>query len=107
MATTLASLVVKIGADVTGVTAGMNTVEKRARMLKREFSSVTDSTLTWQGALGVLAGATGLAMASAKVFQLGAAVEETASKFNTVFGPEVEGAQRFLDEFASTAGLTA
>lgn len=106
MATTLASLVVKIGADVTGVTAGMSTVEKRARMLKREFSSVTDSTLTWRGALSVLAGATGLALASAKVFELGAAVEETGSKFRTVFGPEVESAQKFLDEFASSAGLT-
>lgn len=106
MATTLASLVVKIGADVTGVTAGMNTLDKRTRSLKAQFGSLKDSTLTWQGALGVLAGATGLAFAAKKAFDLGAAVEETASKFNTVFGPSVGGAQQFLDEFASTAGLT-
>jgi hypothetical protein len=106
VATTLASLVVRIGADVTGVTAGLNTLDKRTRKLKKQFTSVTDSTLTWQGALGVLAGATGLAFVAKKVFDLGAGVEETASKFNTVFGPSVQGAQKFLDEFANTAGLT-
>jgi hypothetical protein len=99
-------LVVKVGADVTGVTAGLNTLEKRTRSLKKQFGSVTDSTLTWQGALSVLAGATGLAFAAHKVFELGAAVEETASKFRTVFGPATQDAQRFLDDFAATAGLT-
>lgn len=106
MARTLASLVVRIGADVTGVTAGLNTLDRRTRKLKKQFTSVTDSTLRWQSALGVLAGATGAAFAAAKIFELGAGVEETASKFNTVFGPAVEGAQGFLDEFATTAGLT-
>lgn len=106
MATTLASLVVKVGADVTGVTAGLNTLDRRVRSLKRQFGSVKDSTLTWQGALSTLAGAAGLVFAANKTFQLGAAVEETASKFNTVFGPAVSQAQAFLDEYANTAGLT-
>lgn len=106
MARTLASLVVKVGADVTGVTAGLNTLDRRVRSLKRQFGSVRDSTLTWQGALTTLAGATGLAFAATKTFELGAAVEETASKFNTVFGPAVGQAQSFLDDYANTAGLT-
>lgn len=106
MATTLASLVVRVGADVSGVTAGMNTLQKRSRKLKKQFGTVRDSTIRWQSALGVLAGATGLALAGQKVFELGASIEETASKFNTVFGPSVEGAQQFLDDFAATAGLT-
>lgn len=103
---TLASLVVRIGADVTGVTAGLSTLDKRVRSTKKQFSSVTDSTLKWQSALGVLAGATGLAYASKKVFDLGASIEETASKFRTVMGPAVGEAQAFLDEFAHSAGLT-
>ena len=103
---TLASLVVRIGADVTGVTAGLNTLDKRARSLKKQFGSVRDSTLTWQASLAALAGATGAALAATKVFQLGAAVEETASKFRTVFGPATSEAQRFLDGFATSAGLT-
>ena len=103
---TLANLVIRIGADVTGVTAGMNTLQKRTRSLKKEFSGVKDSTLKWQSALGVLAGAAGLAYAANKVFDLGAAVEETSSKFSTVFGPSTQRAQKFLDEFANTAGLT-
>lgn len=106
MAKTLASLVVRIGADVTGVTAGLSTVDKRIRSLKKEFGSVRDSTLKWQSALATLAGAAGLGLAAKKVFDLGAAVEETASKFATTLGPETQTAQRFLDEFASTAGLT-
>lgn len=106
MATTLASLVVKIGADVTGVTAGLTTLEKRTRKIKKEFSSVTDSTLRLRDAMGVLAGATGLAFVMQKTFDVGAAVEETASKFRTVFGPAVDQSEAFLREFANTAGLT-
>lgn len=41
-----------------------------------------------------------------KLFTLGSAAEETASKFNTVFGPAVAGVNQFLDEFAIKAGLT-
>lgn len=91
---------------MTGVTAGLSTLDKRTRDLKKQFSSVTDSTLTWQGALGILAGATGLAFAAKKAFDLGAAVEETASKFTTVFGPASDSVQTFIDSFASMAGLT-
>ena len=103
---TLASLIVRIGADVTGVTAGMNTLEKRTRSLKKQFGSVKDSVLSWRAALGVLAGAAGIGIAAKKIFDLGAAVEETSSKFSTVFGASTQRAQKFLDEFANTAGLT-
>lgn len=106
MATTLASLVVKIGADVTGVTAGLTTLEKRTRKIKKEFSSVTDSTLRMRDAMGLLAGATGLGFVLQKTFDVGAGVEETASKFRTVFGPALAQADEFLRDFATTAGLT-
>lgn len=103
---TLASLVVKIGADVTGVTAGLSTLDKRVRSSKKQFSSITDSTLRWHSALGLLAGAAGVGYALKRVFDLGAGIEETASKFRTVFGPAAQETQKFLDEFANSAGLT-
>ena len=103
---TLASLIVRIGADVTGVTAGLNTLDRRVRKTKKQFSTVTDSTLRWQSALGVLAGAAGMGIALKKTFELGAGIEETASKARTVLGPALKDAQQFLDDFANTAGLT-
>lgn len=113
----LARLNVLIGADLSELEAKLKgasgTLQSAgARMqaiggkIKDQFSGMTDSTLTWSGALKVLGGATALGYAAKKVFDLGANVEETASKFNTVFGPSVQGAQSFLDRFANTAGLT-
>ena len=103
---TLASLVVKIGADVTGVTAGLNTLDKRLRSTKKKFSSVTDSTLSLQSGLRLLAGAAGIGFVAKKIFDLGSGLEATASKFRTVFGSSAQDAQKFLDDFANTAGLS-
>jgi len=103
---TLASLVVKIGADVTGVTAGLNTLDKRLRTTKKKFPSVTDSTLSLQSGLRLLAGAAGIGYVAKKIFDLGSGLEETASKFRTVFGSSAQDAQKFLDDFANTAGLS-
>ena len=40
------------------------------------------------------------------IFDMGAAVEETESKFRTVFGSSSGGVQKFLDDFAVAAGLS-
>jgi hypothetical protein len=49
----------------------------------------------------------GIAWGAKKVFDLGASIEETGSKFNTVFGPEASAeVSAFLDNFAAKAGLT-
>ncbi len=106
MATTLAALVVKVGADVTGVTAGMSTLDKRLRRTRRHMKGLRDTTLSAQKAFRFLAGGAVLGFASAKVFQLGAAVDETASKFKTTLGPATKETQKFLDSFAASAGLT-
>ena len=41
-----------------------------------------------------------------QLFDVGTNVEETASKYNTVFGPSVDYVNEFLDEFAVKAGLS-
>jgi len=99
MAGVVASLWAKLGVDTKEFERGL----KKART---DLAKFTGGTITAQRAMAALAGATGFAYASKKVFDLGAAVEETASKFRTVFGPEAERAQGFLDDFASAAGLS-
>lgn len=105
MATTLASLVVRVGADVSGVTAGLNTVQKRTRRLKKQFSTLTDSTLRLRDAMGILAGATGLAMAMKRINDLGSAVEESANKFNVVMGPAADETREKLEALTATIPL--
>ena len=49
----------------------------------------------------------GIAWGAKKIFDLGASIEETGSKFATVFGPEASAeVSAFLDNFAAKAGLT-
>lgn len=48
----------------------------------------------------------GLAIGAKRLFDIGAAAEETASKFRTVFGPATQDVQAFIDDFASIAGLS-
>ena len=44
--------------------------------------------------------------AAKRIFELGAAVEETGSKFRTVFGSAAGDVQGFIDQFGTMAGLT-
>jgi hypothetical protein len=56
--------------------------------------------------LTVIASAGGLVFVFKKIFDAGAGVLETQSKFNTVFGESAERMEAFNKEFARTAGLT-
>lgn len=47
-----------------------------------------------------------LAVLPGQIFEIGTRSEETASKYNTVFGPSVESVNNFLDDFAVKAGLS-
>lgn len=95
----LARLKVVLGLDSSEYEKGVDGVSGKT-------SKATDSTVNWGNALKLLAGATALGLAANKVFDLGSAVEETASKFSTVFGPAQKDVQGFIDDFASMAGLT-
>ena len=56
--------------------------------------------------VAVIASAGGLVFVFKKIFDAGAGVLETQSKFNTVFGESAERMDAFNKEFARTAGLT-
>lgn len=65
----------------------------------------TEMTKT-RSASAALAGAAGFGLVAKKVFEMGAAVEETQSKFDIVFGQSAASAQNFIDTFSTMAGLT-
>jgi len=95
--------VVRVGADVTGVTRGMTATQKSVRKLKQDFTALTRTSFSLNRALIGL-GAGGLA--AKRVFDIGSAVEETGSKFRAVFGASTREVQAFIDEFGTLAGLS-
>lgn len=98
MATTLASLVVRIGADVRGITAGLGTLDRRMKASEAASARIARAYRV------LLSGAA--VHAASKVFELGASVEETASKFETVFGRSSASMDSFIDDFGNLAGLS-
>lgn len=99
MANELARLVVRLEADVSDLKRELGRTEDRMDRVRRSGLSV-------QKAMAAMAGAAGFAYAAKKAFELGASVEETASKFRTVFGASSDEVQQFIDDFASMAGLS-
>ena len=75
------------------VAGGLKRVHISAQGLRRAF-------------LTVIASGAGLVFVFKKIFDAGAGVLETQSKFNTVFGESAERMDVFNKEFARTAGLT-
>lgn len=97
--------------------AGYERGLKKARRDTRRTQSAVQKMTPSLGGLGKAAAAAGVAFASAfavrgafragkELAALGSIAEETASKYNTVFGPAVSGVNDFLDEFAIKAGQT-
>lgn len=86
----------KAGRNVRGFTA-------RARS---RFQRLRSAVFSVRGALTALAGVGALAGLAKKTFDLGAEIEETASKYRTVFGPAVDIVNQQMDELARKAGLT-
>jgi len=76
-----------------GVTGTLQKVGISARGLATAFAAVA-------------ATATGIAFVGRKLFELGAAVGETRSKFETTFGAARETVNAFLSDFATMAGIT-
>ena len=103
MATTLASLVVRVGADVSGLTRGMTAAEKRMRGFNSRMGAELKRT---RSLFALTAGATGVGLVAKSLFELGATVEETASKFEKTFGASTASVQQFIDSFGTLAGLS-
>ncbi|MFW6198565.1 MAG: hypothetical protein ACOC5E_01950, partial [Acidobacteriota bacterium] len=74
------------------------------RRIGRTAKNVVRMTAKITAGVGALA--TGALFAGRKILEVGGRVEETANKFQTVFGPSVDEASQFLDRFARKAGLT-
>lgn len=85
--------------DLDTLKRKLGDTQKKAKSFRLEMGSMRQ-------ALGALAGVAGLGLAAKKMFEFGSAVDETASKFRTVFGPASNEMQQFVDEFSRLAGLT-
>jgi hypothetical protein len=76
----------------------------------RRANSATDSLRNGfqrlQSAVLLVTGATGFGIAVKRTFELGAAVEETGSKFATVFGESADEMDAFIGRWGSLAGLS-
>ena len=99
---------VKLTASTSGFAKAMDKASGKVKKFRGGAAKVAGS----MKAFGVQAAAaaavvTGLAWGAKKIFDLGASIAETGSKFNTVFGAEAAGeVSAFLDNFANKAGLT-
>lgn len=96
---TIASLSVLVTANTRAFHAGMDKVSGKLRGVQAQMTKTRSLTTA-------MAGAAGFGFAAQKLFELGASVEETGSKFNAVFGDSAESVQTFNDSFATMAGLS-
>lgn len=103
----LANLVIRVGANTSNAVKGMRKLRGSIQKATARVKRFGKALFNVQRNLKALAGVAGVGFAVKKLFDLGAAVEETASKFNEVFGPATESVQGFVDEFANMAGLTS
>lgn len=102
MAVDVGNLLVRVGADISDMQRKLDQVQGE---VSKTSQHVSKSAKLMDAAFKAAALA-GVAIAAKRFMDLGAAVEETASKFRTVMGPATDEVQGFLDDFATTAGLT-
>ena len=104
----IATLTAKLEADIRDFERDMRTVNRR---LDQVEGGAKRAGGAFKG-MGKLIGGLGLAVAARKIGQFAAEVtmlavdaEEAGSAFRTTFGPAVDDAQKFVDEFANKAGF--
>lgn len=85
----------RVGDEVEGVNDALAKSRKRLSTFKKVL-----------GAAFFAVAARGAARFARRMFQLGSSVEETGSKFNTVFGEMAGSVDEFGESFANMAGLT-
>ena len=92
--------------NVVFAAVGGDKVSGEIKRLSGSFSGLTTKSYSLRDAMTGLAGAAGFAYAAKKAFDLGSTVEETGSKFRTVFGQSTADVQAFIDRFGTMAGLS-
>ena len=78
----------------------------RADKYQRDMSRAQAATDRFRNAIVLMGGAAGIAVATKRVFELGSTVEETGSKFRTVFGQSTGEVDAFIAKFGTLAGLS-
>jgi len=104
---TLANLLIKVRADTGTLATDLRKVGRQTRSFAGEVGKTQIPLRQMaKGMLAVGAAGAGMAFVAKQMFDVGAAVEETANKYRTVLGPAIDETNRFLDEFATVAGLS-
>jgi methyl-accepting chemotaxis protein len=98
--------VATVGNLVVNLKANTATFDKGVKGATARLKNFAKETFNFQNVLVAAAGAAGMGLAAKRIFDLGAAAEETASKFDTVFGPAANSVQQFVDNFGEMAGLS-
>ena len=83
--------------------AAVERVRKRTKTMK---DSMVEAATKTRSLTAALAGIATVGFVSKQIFEIGAAAEEIASKFSTVFGPAADDVQLFIDRFGTMAGLS-
>ena len=102
----LAKLAISVVSDSKKAVKDLTGLEQTAKRLRTKFGTLEAGTISLSGAMGVMAGAGGLALVSKQMFELGSGAAETASKFTTTFGMASSSVQDFIDDFGTLAGLS-
>ena len=104
----ISQLNVVLKATTSAFTRQMEKAQKRMKGFREGAGKMGAALKKMGAAVGIAAGViAGAAFGAKKIFDLGASIEETGSKFRTVFGSEAGGeVSKFLDGFANKAGLT-
>ena len=100
---TLSKLRIELDVSTAGFTAGIRKVEKGLKGMRDRMVAASKASIDLRTALASIAG---VGFVAKKLFDLGSAVEETGSKFRTVFGESSKAVQGFIDNFATMAGLS-
>jgi ABC-type transporter Mla subunit MlaD len=105
---TLSKLRVVLEASTSAFNRAMVASQKRIKSLRASLTRVGVSLRAFaRGARTAVLALAGFGFAAAKMFQWGSAVEETSSKFRTVFAQATDQVSEFLDSFAEKAGLSS
>ncbi len=105
----LAKLRLILEAQTSRFNKDMRKAQGELKRTSKTMDGVTKSTFSLRDAAKVMIAVMAVrkfAEISKAIFDIGASVEETQSKFSTVFGANASEVQGFLDEFAAMAGLS-
>ncbi len=95
--------------DAKGVVTGVRKLDESFDDLDQGVKKTSGALKGFKAILGaafLVAAARQVARFAARMFELGSSVEETGSKFNTVFGEMSGSMDEFGESFANMAGLT-